>query len=272
MLSVPDQYAGQTLKCPHCSGSFTVPPLPGGGGGFTAAPPAGFEPAPATGRFPSQKPAGSSGVRLGYEPPGAPAPAAPPPPPAAGHSHAFSLSLRIEYLNFLAPLALFIVFVLMFFPWLDAGVLISEFGTFSGWQTAFGEHSSIMGTLHALLFILTLLAAIGAAMVPYIPLTSVPPAAQKFLPLAPAAVGLGAFLCLMLLLVQVATEFGPEPAARTALSEVLLKNREVSLNFFHTFWLRLAVFCEILAIAGCLMTAWLKARGPQAPPRFSFTW
>src|SRR2546430_2271606 len=31
MLTVPDQYAGQMMKCRLCSGPFTVPALPGGG-------------------------------------------------------------------------------------------------------------------------------------------------------------------------------------------------------------------------------------------------
>src|ERR1700756_5726080 len=30
MLTVPDQYAGQMMKCPLCSGTFTVPALPSG--------------------------------------------------------------------------------------------------------------------------------------------------------------------------------------------------------------------------------------------------
>ena len=28
MLTVPEQYAGQLMKCPLCNGTFTVPALP----------------------------------------------------------------------------------------------------------------------------------------------------------------------------------------------------------------------------------------------------
>src|SRR5690349_15710751 len=35
MLTVPEEFAGQLMKCPLCTGTFTVPSLPG-----TAAPPA----------------------------------------------------------------------------------------------------------------------------------------------------------------------------------------------------------------------------------------
>jgi hypothetical protein len=40
MLTVPEQYAGQMMKCPLCSGTFTVPALPGGGLELPAQPPA----------------------------------------------------------------------------------------------------------------------------------------------------------------------------------------------------------------------------------------
>src|SRR5690242_15582638 len=48
MLTVPEQYAGQLMKCPLCSGTFTVPALPSGGQGYEAAPPAPAGPTPAT--------------------------------------------------------------------------------------------------------------------------------------------------------------------------------------------------------------------------------
>src|SRR5262245_17993933 len=39
MLTVPEQYAGQLMKCPLCSGTFSVPALPAGGGLDAPAPP-----------------------------------------------------------------------------------------------------------------------------------------------------------------------------------------------------------------------------------------
>src|SRR5579859_3036070 len=95
MLTVPDQYSGQTMKCPQCTGTFTVP----------GAPMPGFESAPVTSRFPSPGP--------GFAPDNAAT------SPAAGHQHAFSMSLRLGYLNFLAPVALVVVFILMFLPWVE---------------------------------------------------------------------------------------------------------------------------------------------------------
>src|SRR5258707_13195907 len=39
-LTVPDQYAGQVMKCPLCAGNFTAPTLPQAGAAPQPAPPA----------------------------------------------------------------------------------------------------------------------------------------------------------------------------------------------------------------------------------------
>src|SRR5687768_14690596 len=50
MLTVPEQYAGQLMKCPLCAGTFTVPNVPGGSPGEAApafsAPPSPPAPSP----------------------------------------------------------------------------------------------------------------------------------------------------------------------------------------------------------------------------------
>lgn len=46
MLTVPEQFAGQLMKCPLCSGTFTVPALPSGGD-VIAPPPPSIPPTPA---------------------------------------------------------------------------------------------------------------------------------------------------------------------------------------------------------------------------------
>src|ERR1700730_17866743 len=64
-LSVPEQYAGQPMRCPLCNGTFTVPALP-----QTSAPP------PPPSPEPRLAPSGAPDV-YGLKAPGA----APPPPP-----------------------------------------------------------------------------------------------------------------------------------------------------------------------------------------------
>src|SRR5207302_4393185 len=84
MLTVPEQFAGQLMKCPLCSGTFTVPVLP-----QPSAVPSGASDPAAT--FSPQTPPGPGdlySVRKDAEPPPAPPPAPPPfksePPPGPG--------------------------------------------------------------------------------------------------------------------------------------------------------------------------------------------
>jgi hypothetical protein len=144
-LSIPDQYAGQLMKCPMCSNTFTAPPL-------QSAPP---PPAPPP---PRQAPPRESFT--------APPPAPPPPPPSAPpewepieevpaeeyaetapqqlppteYRHRMSLWLSGRVLQWVPPIALFLVFVLTFFPW----VAIDFFGVRThrqnAWQASFGSY------------------------------------------------------------------------------------------------------------------------------------
>ena len=88
MLTVPEQYAGQLMKCPLCSGTFTVPALPPSGGGLDA--PAPPQPAFSPGVGPRPVSAGPAGAARRAPVPAfqAAAPAPPPPrlsdPPASG--------------------------------------------------------------------------------------------------------------------------------------------------------------------------------------------
>jgi hypothetical protein len=205
-------------------------------------------------------------------------PTAPAPPPLP-NQHAFSLSLRYEYLKFLAPLSLLMVFFLMFAPWVTAGITVNERGSYSGWQTSFGEHSSALGLMHAILFILTLLAGLAAVALAVVPASALPPGVQRLLPLLPAAVAIGALLCVALLVLQLIGGFGPEDQAQAQKFAEQIKlsyddkfRDQAVLNFSHTLWLRMAVFFEILAIVGCILSVWLVLRGRQSPPRIDFTW
>jgi hypothetical protein len=77
MLTVPEQFAGQLMKCPFCSGTFTVPALPAGAPAAATPVQAVPEPAPATAPAPAPVPAPSPqeiyGVRTDGNPPATPA-------------------------------------------------------------------------------------------------------------------------------------------------------------------------------------------------------
>jgi len=109
MLTVPEQYAGQLMKCPLCASTFTVPGLPPAPAAVPPPPPETYpvksEPAPAT-------------------PPAAPAPAAstpstpPPAPPPPGSPMTFSLWFKPEIMQWIAPAALVLIVIFMLgFPW-----------------------------------------------------------------------------------------------------------------------------------------------------------
>ena len=116
-LTVPDEYAGQLMKCPLCSNVFQAPALPPPPATYGLAPaptppapppppPASAPPAPA--RTEQPKPTKTK------EPPSPP----PPPPPPGDYSHRRSIWINPRIVPFVAPVAHFLVFVLTFFPWL----------------------------------------------------------------------------------------------------------------------------------------------------------
>ena len=136
MLQVPEQYAGQQMKCPLCAGEFTVPALPqvaapamaprGPAPGFAAPPPVKESPPPR----------GGAALPNHSETDDGPSPAAdraPPPPPPEGYAHARVLTLNQRLIPFLAPAALGLIFLLTFFPWIGLYPGGVNAGTQSAW-------------------------------------------------------------------------------------------------------------------------------------------
>jgi hypothetical protein len=127
MLTVPEQYAGQLMKCPLCNGTFTVPPVPSS---FAAPPPpppqqqapaapdifAFKEPLPPS--APSQTaPTQPSGSVPTVPSPGPSAPPPPPPLPPGEYTRKMSIWFSPKVLQFVPPVMLFVVFVCLWLPW-----------------------------------------------------------------------------------------------------------------------------------------------------------
>jgi hypothetical protein len=180
-LSVPEQYAGQLMKCPLCNNNFTVPALPAATGEapLTFAPPEPevheFTPIDLEGHTPPAESTplltpteGDHGL-YGMTPP-EPTPqarrsapravtdAAPPPPSSApaittkpaspsprptpaGYAHTMALTLNPHVLPWIAPAGLFLVFVLSFFPWVGHFYGSYSVMTQNAWQAAFGGYT-----------------------------------------------------------------------------------------------------------------------------------
>jgi len=109
-LAIPDQYAGQLVKCPTCAGMFQAPTLPGTP---TMSPP----PPPAS---PPPRPAPSAPVDA--PPPEAPQeqapqPSTPLPPLPDGFNHIYFLTFKLEIISWIAVACLGLIFIFSFFTW-----------------------------------------------------------------------------------------------------------------------------------------------------------
>src|SRR5439155_1505119 len=116
--------------CPLCNNTFTVPPLPDAPS-LAPSPPPSPPPAP-----PPPPAAGAAEVypladehspplpTLTAEPPPVPVrtPAPPPPPPVVGdYTKTRSIVISPRVVPWIAPIALVVLFLLTFFPWLGRG-------------------------------------------------------------------------------------------------------------------------------------------------------
>src|SRR5262245_26948033 len=152
MLSVPEQYAGQLMKCPLCNGTFTVPALPQPLAGAAVGPPetvAAVAPGPPPGgqatetlassapaAGPPAPPPDSYGVAppaplpvpppaseritakpAAEKPAAAPRPAPPPPPPPGDYARTFTMWMSPRVVPWIIPGALALVVLLLFAPW-----------------------------------------------------------------------------------------------------------------------------------------------------------
>jgi hypothetical protein len=285
-LTVPDQYAGQLMRCPLCNGTFGVPSL--------APPPAPPPPEPEIFRVAAEPPPKPP------EPPPAPqAPpkrrpraeeaAVPPPPPPTDYTHTVQLVLRPQALAWIAPAALLLIFVLLFFPWVAAYDLgKKEWYSQLGWGTGFGSEWSVLGAFYILLLFPTLAVALAAAVVPLLSL-KMPPPVEKLWAWRAAFVAAVILLPTLLLLGELALGFGLERlvkdpgsvAEERAQAETFAGrlrastlNREVAqVTVGRTFWLDLAVLLQLLALVGAGLDAWMQYRSAtRPPPRIDVMW
>lgn len=186
LVTLPDSAAGQSTPCPLCSTAFVPPALTGYA--IDAAPPPVSTPAPAPPRP--------------YEPPPATIPATPSPAPSRSTSRCCTMTLRKDVVRWIAPVALFLVFVFSFFTWLAAAPNGNPVYTQNGWKAASGSFTvDVVGdevlakeaalkkasgwngwlVLYWIVFIPTLILAVGSPAVALLDLT-VPDAMQAIWP------------------------------------------------------------------------------------------
>jgi hypothetical protein len=309
MLNVPDEFAGQLMKCSLCNGTFTVPGLPG-----TNAPPSPPEPAVYALRPESPPPAPPASFSL--EPPPLPSSAAitaapPSPPPSLapeGYHRTLSLRLNPKVLPWIAPVCLLLVFLLQFADWVGIYPGGVPAVTGNAWRAAFdfyGEDGdlpqeamhqegtkpgvSVLTIFYLLLFFPTLVLTIASVILPMLQL-KLPPQVDKIMPWRwgiVAAVNLFVFLFLGL---QVLLGFSLESHYATWVEKQMKRDSKENPNtkerkeadvqrgeymqaLRHTSWLRLTLLLHLIAIMSAALTFWLFQRGAHRPePKLELMW
>lgn len=179
-LAVPEQYAGQLMKCPLCNNNFTVPALPVTAGGPSPAlapepeshesTPIDLTPTvfPTPPSNPARPPDGTEHEVYGVTPEPAhtppvsnakppvppplprfeavhetpPAPKPPPPRPTPdGYTRTAAVTINPDVVRWMAPVCLLLFFVLTFFPWVGRYYGSYPVISQSAWGAAFGTYS-----------------------------------------------------------------------------------------------------------------------------------
>jgi hypothetical protein len=297
-LTIADQDAGQVMKCPLCSQPFSVPALP----------------EPALAAAGSVHPSGPAFPPHsdGPEPVYAAAPfsqqntkEAPPPPPPAGYEQTWTIWISPRLIRWVAPVALLIVLIFMFFPW--TGVFPGGIAVYTqnAFQMIWGGYSvdtagdkvlslskeidaAIRANWLMFFYLLLILAAFALAAAPLVlariayPL---PRPLQQIWPWRTILVLIATLLAFLILLSFLANGSGFENAviaiadkgsakeAAASLEEAIKHGLALSrLNLSRTFWLHGAVFFHFVALAGVGLELWLERRGARPLPRVEAQW
>jgi hypothetical protein len=262
-ITVPDEYAGQLMKCPLCEKPFQAPALPPP---ISAAP---LEPTAAY-SIPAEPPPPAPEARGRAEE--TKPPAAPPP---GDYAHGATLWISPRVVPWITPVALFLVFVLLFFNWMHwpAGIRLSEAGdeltlktdtiSRNSWGLGFGEINALT-ILYLLTFLPTFLLAVAVAVVQLLPgPIKLPGPLPQLWPWRSALVALMALLSFFFLMLQLLAGFKVKTDSPEALAPFLQ----------WSLWLELTVLFHFTALVAALLDFWLEVRGPGRPtPRIDVRW
>lgn len=334
LLQVPDQAAGQLMKCPLCNGTFTLPGLPPEPGGAPAAPSAAppadpfaalGAPAGAPGTDPALPPTLTSPdpfAGLNPTPPSAPAtlrsasppppPATPPSPPPAGYSKTCTVWFSRQVLQYVAPVAVALVFFLQFPALVGISLGGVPVATQGAWGAAFGSvdvdrdvefplpgvpiesskdldkvGASAATILYLLLFLFVVLPLTIGCLVYEIKPFTLPPAVQPFLKFRWGIVTIANLAAFFFLVMQLLFGFALESyvqeqvekrlAAQTAKTTAEQKRADIVRGtalaaLSRTKALQLVVVLHLLAIASAALVYWLEQRGNRPLPKLELVW
>jgi hypothetical protein len=250
MLQVPEQYAGQQMRCPLCNSTFTVPPLPDAPSLAPSPPP---PPPPATGGAEVYPLADDHNAPPPPLPPTAPPPMvspprAPAPPPVVGdYTKLRSIVINPRVVPWIAPIALLALFLLTFFPW------IGPSSGYSPWSLGFGDGAKYAKPGGAIFIFYDLFVVLGVLLAVASLLMHL-----RIIPDSPALQPLQAWRAVILL--------GFVGTAYLLLFLSLFINLFELNGIWLNFWGWLGETVHFTAVIGLLLEMWLQLRGPTRPP------
>jgi hypothetical protein len=245
MVTVPDQFAGQTMKCPLCGDTFAAPALPSAAGSVAAraaetppppltrsssAPtprpeshePLSLEedptyrahPAPTVPPMPRPtyrpEPEPRAAAPHGDQPPPRPEAPAPPATLLPGYRRVWSAYASPRVVPWIAPVALTALFLLLWFVWI---ALPGDPEWYQrGWGVGLGTNWSASGLLFLLFYLIAWAAAL-ACLVAERTRPVLPPWAVQLWPWRGAIVGGLALLAFLFLFLELVLGFGLEATA-----------------------------------------------------------
>lgn len=322
-LTVPDQYAGQMMKCPLCASTFSVPaqggdaePLPE----LPALPPPTSTPTTPTLPVSTPTPTSNPTPSSSNVPTLTPASTTPPTTPTSarpasstrstsdgGYTQSCTLFFRAKVMQWIAPVAVVLIFVLQFFPWVGVypgGVMMISQGA---WGAAFGAYdqdndmmkdpelpeserpgASALLVFYLLLFLPTLLLTVGAVLIDtgIVSAQTLPPNLQGLLRWRWAAVAALNLLVFLFLFLQTLLGFSVESkivekareqlktAGKTTADtkQAQAKYGMLVQNVSRTFYLTLVFWLHVLAVIGAWTTYCIHDRGGKPDPKLELVW
>lgn len=310
-ITVPDSEAGKAVNCPECNQQFAAPQL------YTPAPaPSAPAAQPPASHSPVPAPVPETYVTEGSEPWSPTEPPALPHLPApdremSGYRRMLSLPLEPQVIRWIPAGALFLAFVLTFFPWNGMFPGGHSAYTQNAWTALFGMVSKdevaedvlkigadldnrCKSSLWLLPYLLLLLPAILLAVAgPVVQLTKfkLPEGLEKFWQFRPLALGGLVILLLLFLLAQWATGLSLQNAMNAKIEEEYPEKKadqntpekmqrwEIKVGMAKgafqvktTPWFRISILLQLLAAAALAAEAGLTLRGKKPPPRAAVMW
>lgn len=256
MLQVPDQYAGQQMRCPMCNSIFTVPGLPAPPGPAAAPPPPAPPPPPLPPSDPYRGPGGPAEVEpimdLGSAPP-------PPPPPwtrpapiqERDYIKMKSCFISKRVVPWITPICMFLVLIFSFIPWIGEG----DF-SFNVWSLGYGKGADFPkfgGPIFIFytLFIIFGLVASVVFLLMNLGVIPVPPALYKVRAIIAGVFVWSSFLMLFMHVLIHLMSSG--------------KGGQVGGVIWLNLWGLIGWWFHCIAFWALLIQMWLELRGPAAP-------